>query len=82
VAVADEPAPVREPVERCSIPLLTLVPQTVPPMPAINPKSFVTSKRFYVKPPAPPCETPAPIPLGPVRKLERRLAPAFPERRP
>jgi hypothetical protein len=46
----------KRPPERCSMPLITIVPQKISPMPMLNPKSFPVSERFYVKPPAPPCE--------------------------
>jgi hypothetical protein len=40
-------------------------------MPTINPRSFRVSKHFFVKPPAPPCDMPEPVPLASDQKPER-----------
>lgn len=41
---------------RCAIPLVTFKPAQIPRMPVMKPPPHRTSQRFFIAPPAPPCE--------------------------
>ena len=41
---------------RCSIPLVNLLPAQSARMPTFKPPAEFASKRFFIEPPAPPCE--------------------------
>ena len=41
---------------KCSIPLTNLLPANSPRMPMFKPRKEFVSNRFFIEPPAPPCE--------------------------
>lgn len=51
------------PARKCSIPLINIRPANIPRMPMIRPRNEFAPKRFFIEPPAPPCEDPQPNPL-------------------
>ena len=48
---------------KCSIPLINIRPANTPRMPMFRPRTEFAPKRFFIEPPAPPCEAPQPNPL-------------------